>query len=349
MYKQYTIQSKGIEAMLFCLLLLVDIKAFSQHNRIKKTTVLPAHTTKSVYSGNPLFPGWYADPEARIFEHQYWIYPTYSAKYEEQVFMDAFSSPDLVHWTKHERIVDTGAVTWAKKAVWAPSITEKNGRYFLFFGANDIQNNNQLGGIGIAVSNHPQGPFKDYLGKPLIDSFHNGAQPIDQFVFQDQDGQFYLIYGGWGHCNIAKLNNDLNGFLPFDDGTRFKEITPKGYVEGPFMFLKNGRYYFMWSEGGWTGPDYSVAYAVSNSPFGPFERVGKILQQDSTIATGAGHHSIIHVPHSNNWFIVYHRHPLGDTNGNHRETCIERLQFDENGFIKPVKLTKEGVPAQPLH
>lgn len=299
-------------------------------------------------SGNPIFPGWYADPEARIFNQRYWIYPTYSAKYEEQVFLDVFSSPDLVHWTKHNRILDTAQVKWAKKAVWAPSITKKGGKYFLFFGANDIQSNNELGGIGIAVSDSPQGPFKDYLGKPLIDRFHNGAQPIDQFVFQDKDSQYYLIYGGWRHCNIAKLNADFTGFVPFDDSTIFKEITPKGYVEGPFMLYKNGRYYFMWSEGGWTGPDYSVAYAVSQSPFGPFERVGKILQQDSTIATGAGHHSVIQVPQTGKWFIVYHRHPLGDTNGNHRETCIDELQFDENGLIKPVKLTKEGVMGQPL-
>jgi beta-xylosidase len=299
-------------------------------------------------SGNPLFPGWYADPEARIYDKQYWIFPTYSARYEEQVFMDAFSSPNLVNWTKHPRIVDTAAVKWANKAMWAPSITKKDGRYFLFFGANDIQSNQEKGGIGIAVSDKPEGPFKDYLGKPLIDSFHNGAQPIDQFVFQDKDGQYYLIYGGWRHCNIAKLKNDFTGFIPFDDGTRFKEITPNGYVEGPFMFIKDGRYYFMWSEGGWTGPDYAVAYAVSQSPFGPFERVGKILQQDSTIARGAGHHSVIQVPGTDKWYIVYQRRPLGVTNGNHRETCIDEMTFDEKGFINPVKLTKEGVQGQPL-
>jgi beta-xylosidase len=58
----------------------------------------------------------------------------------------------------------------------------------------------------------------------------------------------------------------------------FKEITPDNYVEGPYMFIKNGKYYFMWSEGGWTGPDYSVAYAVGDSPFGPFKRIGKIFK-----------------------------------------------------------------------
>lgn len=298
--------------------------------------------------GNPVFPGWYADPEARIFDHQYWVYPTYSASYKEQVFLDAFSSTDLVHWKKHPRILDTANIKWAHKAIWAPSIIKKEGRYYLFFGANDIQNDLQLGGIGVAVANKPSGPFKDYIGKPLIDKFYNGAQPIDQFVFLDKDGQYYLIYGGWGHCNIAKLNKDFSGFLPFEDGNIFRDITPKGYVEGSFMFLKNNKYYFMWSEGGWTGPDYSVAYAMADSPFGPFTRIGKIMKQDSTVATGAGHHSIVHVAGSGKWYIVYHRRPLGETDGNHRVTCIDEMNFDEKGFIKPIKISLEGVRKDPL-
>jgi len=294
-------------------------------------------------SGNPLFPGWYADPEGAIFKNQYWIYPTFSAPYNKQVFLDAFSSPDLITWTKHPAVVDTAAIKWARRALWAPAIVEKQGRYYLFFGANDIQNNTEKGGIGVAVANSPAGPFTDYLGKPLVDKFHNGAQPIDQFVFHDSNGQYYLIYGGWRHCNIAKLNNDFTGFVPFDDGTVFKEITPEKYVEGPYMFVRNGKYYFMWSEGGWTGPDYSVAYAMANSPLGPFTRIGKILQQDTAIATGAGHHSIIKIPGKDQWYIVYHRRPLTEKDGNSRVTCIEHMYFDEKGFIKPVVITKQGV------
>ena len=299
-------------------------------------------------AGNPVFPGWYADPEGVVYGNEYWIYPTFSAAYNKQVFFDAFSSPDLVNWTKHSRILDTNAITWARRAMWAPAAIEKGGRYFLFFGANDIQNDQQLGGIGVAVADRPAGPFKDYLGKPLIDRFHNGAQPIDQFVFKDRDGQHYMIYGGWRHCNIARLRDDFKGFEPFADGTTFKEITPQGYVEGPFMFLRGGKYYFMWSEGGWTGPNYSVAYAMADSPLGPFKRIAKILQQDPQVATGAGHHSVIKLPGEDTWFIVYHRRPLGEKDGNHRVTCIDRMEFDEQGFIKPVKITFEGVEKRPL-
>lgn len=318
--------------ILFLLLLITPTLLFAQ----KQT------------SGNPIFPGWYADPEAIIFKNKYWIYPTYSAPYNKQVFMDAFSSSDLINWEKHTSIIDTSAIKWAKRAMWAPAIVKKGKQYFLFFGANDIQNNDQTGGIGVAVSKKPEGPFKDYLGKPLVNKFINGAQPIDQFVFKDADGQWYLIYGGWKHCNIAKLKDDFKSFIPFDDSVIFKSITPEGYVEGPVMFRRNGKYYFMWSEGGWTGPDYRVAYAVSNSPFGPFKRAGVILKQDAAIATGAGHHSVLNIPGTDEWYIVYHRRPLGETDGNHRVVCIDRMLFNNAGGIEPVKITNEGVEKRKL-
>lgn len=330
-----------------------------------KKTVSPAK------KNNPVFPGWYADPEAIIFGNQYWIYPTYSDDYGTpdrsttfskqqleaqkntinkqyliQTFFNAFSSEDLVNWKKHPHVLDIKDVSWAAYSMWAPSIIAANNRYYLFFSANDIQSDKEYGGIGVAVSDNPGGPFKDALGKPLINQFYNGAQPIDQFIFRDTDGTYYLYYGGWRHCNVVKLSDDLLSLVPFPDGKQFLEITPENYVEGPFMFKRNGKYYLMWSEGGWTGPDYSVAYAIGDSPLGPFKRISKILQQDMQVATGAGHHSVINIPGTDEWYIVYHRRPLNTTNGNHRETCIDRMYFDENGMILPVKITVEGVPAR---
>ena len=299
-------------------------------------------------SGNPLFEGWYADPEGIILNDEYWIFPTYSDKYEKQIFMDAFSSTDLVNWTKHERIIDNKAVKWVWRAMWAPAIVKKDNKYFLFFGGNDIQNDNEYGGIGVSVADRPEGPYQDYLGRPLIDKIYNRAQPIDQFVFQDKDGSYYMYYGGWGRCNVVKLNDDFTGLLPFEDGTYYREVTPENYTEGPFMFIRDGKYYFMWSEGGWGGPDYSVAYAIADNPFGPFKRIGKILQQDPEIATGAGHHSVIHEPKSDKYYIIYHRRPLTETDGNHRVTCIDEMTFDEHGYINPVKITFEGVKSNPL-
>lgn len=304
---------------------------------------------KKQYAGNPVIQGWNADPEAKIFEGQYWIYPTYSAPYDEQVHMDAWSSKDLVDWIKHPDIIDTSSIKWAKRAMWAPAVTEMGGKYYFFFGANDIHDDKkEIGGIGVGVADKPEGPFKDYLGKPLIGKIYNGAQPIDQFIFKDKDGQYYIIYGGWQHCNIVKLNKDFTGFIPFDDGVTYKSITPQDYVEGSVMFTRKGKYYLMWSEGGWGGPNYRVAYAISNAPTGPFKRIGVVLQQDPKIATGAGHHSVIQVPGTDEWYIVYHRRPLTETDANHRVTCIDHMYFDGDGLIKPIKITNESVTAVPL-
>ena len=204
----------------------------------KPETPMPLKT-----SGNPIVAGWYADPEIGVFNNRYWVFPTYSANYDEQTFFDAFSSPDLVNWTKHPRIVSTDNIGWAKRALWAPCAIEKDGKYYLFFGANDLQRpggplydpnnpNNHQGGIGVAVADQPEGPYRDHLGKPLIADFHHDAQPIDQAVFKAPDGKYYFYYGGWGHCNVGVLNADFTGFVPFQDGNcstkSRRRVTSKG-------------------------------------------------------------------------------------------------------------------------
>jgi hypothetical protein len=104
----------------------------------------------------------------------------------------------------------------------------------------------------------------------------------------------------------------------------------------------------MWSEGGWTGPSYAVAYAMADSPLGPFKRIGKVLVQDPAIATGAGHHSVLQVPGTDEWYIIYHRRPKGRKGANDRVVCIDKMEFDEQGLIKPVKITVDGVEPRPL-
>ena len=344
--------------------------------RISSVTLAIAAILQSTVAGssNPVVAGWYADPEVRIFAGRYWLYPTYSdhgakpevlkrfsaqqkaarqrrsvrPSYKMQTFFDAFSSPDLVHWTKNEHVFDVRNAAWAAYAIWAPSVLAVNKRYYMFFSANDIQGDAELGGIGLAVSDHPGGPFKDVIGKPLIGAFHNGAQPIDPFAYRDRDGQVYLFYGGWRHCNVVRLSADLKRLVPFADGTTYKEVTPPGYVEGSFMIERHGVYYLMWSEGDWTGPDYSVGYATAPSPTGPFKPMGKILSQDLRIARGAGHNSVVNVPGTDDWYIVYHRRPLNTDRGEHRQIAIDRLVFAADGHIEPVVMTNKGVGPRPF-
>ncbi|HWU11621.1 MAG TPA: family 43 glycosylhydrolase [Streptomyces sp.] len=289
-------------------------------------------------AGNPLVEGWYADPDVVVYDDRFWIFPTTSRRYSEQTFMDAFSSTDMVTWTKHSKVLDIADVPWAKYALWAPAPVFRNGKYYLYFAANDIQDNSEHGGIGVAVADRPEGPYKDAIGGPLISQFHNGAQPIDQDVFIDDDGQAYMYYGGWGHANVVKLNPDMTSLGTFPDGSTYKEITPENYVEGSFMFKRGGTYYMMWSEGGWTGPDYSVSYAMSDSPTGPFKKIDRVLAQDPSVARGSGHNSVINVPGTDIWYIVYHRRPLSETDGNHRALAYDRIHFNSDGTIRPVTM-----------
>jgi beta-xylosidase len=278
---------------------------------------------------NPVFPGWYADPELHHFEGRYYIYPTYSAAYEDQTFFEVWASDDLTNWTNEGRILEFKAVHWStNRAAWAPSVTFKNNRYYLYFSAGDGA------GIGVAVSDSPTGPFKDALGQPLINEYHHGAQPIDAHAFIDDDGKAYLYYGGWKHAVVVELGEDMISTVG-----EFHEITPEHYVEGPFMVKRNGTYYFMWSEGSWGDASYSVAYAKSDSPFGPFVRHGKVLESDPKVGNSAGHHSVLQIPGPDEWIIAYHRRPIDETARDHRVTCLERMFFDVNGDIVPVVLT----------
>lgn len=344
---------------LYKILFFVIVALVSLSCKTRNEPVLKGEGQPKLMSGNPIFNGWYADPEGIVLENEYWIFPTYSDDYDKQLHFDAFSSPDLVHWQKHENIVDTSVIKWAKQAMWAPSVVEKNGSFYFFFSANDVQRPsrpgwdpentiNHYGGIGIAVAPHPGGPYEDYLGKPIIDGFYNDAQPIDQFVYKDSDGKYYIIYGGWGHCNLGILNDDFTGFMNLENDSLFMEITPEGYVEGPFIFKRKGVYYFMWSEGGWTNDTYTVAYAMGDKITGPYKRMGTILKSDKNIATGAGHNSAVNVPGTDDWFIIYHRRPIPNEDRDHRVTCIDKLSFNEDGTIMPVIMTFEGVEPHPL-
>ncbi|KAJ8126172.1 hypothetical protein O1611_g7466 [Lasiodiplodia mahajangana] len=189
-------------------------------------------------AGNPFVDGWYADPGSAIYDGVFWVYSTSSRVPGEQTYIDAFSSPDLINWTKHLSVLTIANVAWATKALGTPTPISRNGKYYLYFSANNIQEDEigAVGGIGVAVANKPDGPFVDAIGKPLIGKYHNDAQPIDPDVFvDDADGRAYIYYGGHSHANIVVLNEDMISLGTFEDGAIFKEITPKNYANGPRM------------------------------------------------------------------------------------------------------------------
>ena len=324
--------------------------------RMKMNLTLAVIAVSAVTVANPIFDGWYADPQIRYYDGSYWVFPTVSAAYGRQTSFDAFSSKDMTKWEKHPCILSTNEVKWAKGAMWAPDAHEVDGRYYIFFSANDPypasgrKEDGEIcdraairgyGGIGVAVSECPQGPYRDLIGKPLIDRFWNCAQPIDQYVFRYKDS-WYMIYGGWGRCNLVKLANDFKSLVPFEDGKIWRDFTPPQYVEGSVIFERNEKWYFMYSSGSWTKDDYCVNYAMSDSPFGVFEFKGRVLNSQLPLATGAGHHSVIRIPDTDEWRICYHRRPIPSKGRDHRVVAIDRLDFACDGSIKPIIMTDHG-------
>ncbi|WP_369240692.1 family 43 glycosylhydrolase [Streptomyces sp. R21] len=294
----------------------------------KRTWTVSALTMKS-----PVLPGLNADPNIVRFGDTFYMYPTTDGfdGWSGTQFK-AYSSTDLVHWKDHGVILDLGPdVSWADSRAWAPTMAEKDGKYYFYFCAD--------ANIGVAVSDSPTGPFKDALGKPLLKAGDFSGQMIDPAVFTDDDGQSYLYFGN-GHAYVVPLGADMTSL----DTSKIKDITPSGYNEGSFVIKRKGTYYFMWSENDTRDENYRVAYATGPSPTGPWTKQGVILSKDlSQGIKGTGHHSVVHVPDTDDWYIAYHRFAIPGGDGTHRETTVDKMEFDSDGLIKKVVPTLTSV------
>nr|WP_100444534.1 family 43 glycosylhydrolase [Glycomyces xiaoerkulensis] len=289
----------------------------------------------------PTLPGLYADPNIVRFGDTYYLYPTTDGfdgwsgtQYR------AFSSTDLVNWTDHGVILDVAAdVSWADNSAWAPGIEEKNGRYYFYFSGGRASGDTSKH-LGVAVSDSPTGPFTDALGHPLVSAGDYAGQAIDPALFTDSGGQSYL-YWGQGASHQVPLNDDMTSF----DASQVRTYNPPDYNEGAFVIERDGTYYFMWSEDDTRSEDYRVNYATGSSPLGPWsDPAGVILAKDlSQGIKGTGHHSVVRVPGTDEWYIAYHRFAIPDGDGTHREVMIDRLHFEADGSIRPVVPTLNGI------
>ncbi|MFK0116132.1 family 43 glycosylhydrolase [Streptomyces sp. NPDC090994] len=295
-------------------------------------------TVEAVPTRSPVLPGLTADPDVHYLDGEYWIYPTTDGfRGWSGTRFSAYSSKDLVHWRDRGVILDLGPdVPWADSHAWAPAITERDGKYWFYFCAEQQ--------IGVAVADSPAGPFEDALGEPLIGRTDFAGQMIDPAVFTDTDGQPYLYWGN-GHGYVVPLGDDMVSFDP----EAVRDITPADFREGSFVIERGGTYYFMWSEDDTRSEDYHVAYATGPSPLGPWTKRGTILSKRPEYGIlGTGHHSVVNTPGTDDWYIVYHRfalngpgRPGGD--GTHRETTVDRLEFAADGSIVPVVPTLGSV------
>lgn len=220
-------------------------------------------------------------------------------------------------------------------------------KYYFFFSAHNPTLNKKT--LGVAVAENPTGPFKA-SAKPLFTTT-SGGQMIDSDVFTDPvSGQTYLYYGN-GQLHYRLLSDDMLSVC----ATEYT-ITPEGgtlndyaFREGVYVFYRNGKYYFLWSVDDTGSPNYHVAYGTSTSPTGPIS----VAQQPIVIAQdpdnqiyGTAHNSIVNIPGTDEWYIVYHRinkKYLSNGPGYHREVCADKLTFNADGTIARITPTRRGI------
>lgn len=317
-------------------------------------------------AGNPILPGYFADPTIRQFGDTFYIYATTDGSGAGFGPAQCWASRDLCHWTL--RPMNWPTSHW----IWAPDVMQhSDGKYYMVYC--------QPCNLYIGQSDTPVGPWHNLLadhadtvirrmevggpqaqalghdydneGQPIwvYDRYVEGAITLDGQTFTDDDGSVYVYWGTWGiykgfGCGVGKASADLRTFTQ----TRLIPNTEaKDFFEAPFVLKRGGLYYLMYSSASCHDSTYHVQYATSTHPMGPYQYQGTILQTsaDGTVH-GPGHHSVLTMP-DGSYYIVYHRHDNPHSNrGFHRQVCMDRLTFDASGRISPIVPTHTGVRPQ---
>lgn len=301
------------------------------------------------FAANPLVKHIFtADPAARVFGDRVYVYTSHdqaNATYWDMDDWELLSTTDFETWKDHGAIFTLKGFSWASKYAWAPDCVAANGKYYLFLPVDRTK-------IGVAVSDSPEGPFVDAIGKPLLDSAtlpEAGREPIDPCVLIDDDGLAYL-YFGCREAKVVKLDRSLTQFSGKVQDVAFLDpegkpipvaaagknpVLPQGYGEAPFVFKRAGKYYFVYSNG-WAKSS-TLVYAIGEAPTGPFTYVGKVMEHVPCVT----HHGSI-IPYHNKWYIFYHTSELSNGHTHRRAVCVDELTFDDQGHIKTVTATQTG-------
>jgi beta-xylosidase len=291
---------------------------------MKKTVVLLWLATGLVAKAQkPILPDFYADPAVHYWKGKVWIYPTHdvpgSNTWGNLFEWHSFSSKDLVHWTDHGVMFDLNDITWANKKAYAADCIRYRKKYYFYFTANYQ--------IGVAVGSQPAGPFKDALGKPLIAEGEGGAKAMDPCIFIDDGGQRYLYYGQNTLC-VVKLKKDM-----ISKEGPIQQLQVPNYHEGIWVHKKDGLYYLSYPSEKGDKVANLLEYSVGRSPLGPFEYKGVIMDNRSRNV----HHSIVKI--KDKWYLFYH---VEGPSPYERRVCVEYLEYNADGTIRPVSMTAAG-------
>jgi len=242
-----------------------------------------------------------------------------------------FSSTDLQKWTEYPVPMRITDFTWAKSGdAFAGHVAERNGRYYWYISTN-------WSGIGVAVADRPEGPFRDALGKPLLTNADCFASThawacIDPAVFIDDDGQAWIFWGN-GECYYAKLKDSM---VEIDGEIKQLDFDGFRFTEAPWVHKHNGRYYLTYA----TEFPEKIAYAVADAVTGPYTYKG--ILNEIAGNSNTNHQAI--VEHKGQWHFIYHNGAINPDGGSYsRSVCIDRLHYHPDGTLKRIQMTSEGV------
>ncbi len=301
-------------------------------------TAAMATLATTAMAQNPLVTHMYtADPTARVHEGKLYVYPSSDMVPPEGVDMPRFCMPGYhafslengSTWKDHGWVLKENDVPWGVRdeyAMWAPDCIEKDGKYYYYYPARPA-NDNAFRRIGVGVSDSPVGPFK------WEKNFIEGVSGIDPGLLLDDDNQAYLFWGGGHELYGAPLSDDMKSIT--QAGIKIEGL-PAGYKEGSFPIKKDGVYYLTFAH---VFPEegYTIGYATSDKPLGPYTYRGKIMDN---INNGTNHHSI--VQYNGQWILFYHFWHISGFN-KLRSMCADYMEFKTDGTIRKVKPTLRGI------
>lgn len=297
-------------------------------------------TLKVEVMANPVIEDFHADPDI-IFSQKtgkFYIYAATDNGTDSSAGIDVFSSSDLVNWQKEGQAFDDG---------YAPTVIEKqtNGQYKYFMYYNTDSKDENKKHIGLAVSDRPTGPFKDY--GIIVTGSETGSALYPDVYTDEVTGKTYLYWND-GDLMVCELDNNIPS-----DGTSVNITAISTGLSSNYapvhVFCRNGIYYFLWNNSTNGNTENSIIYGTSTSPVGPVTMTSNNIILSSVPDAGiygTGNCAVIRVPGEDEWYLVYQRinkNHIDEEPAAHHEICIDRLTFNEDGSIAQTTATEQGI------
>lgn len=288
--------------------------------------------------GNPIIKHKYtADPAALVYKDRVYLYTGHDQAPKEKNFYEmhewlAFSSNDLKTWTEHPVPLKVKDFKWSKGDAWAGQVIERNNKFYWYVCTEHIKGGKA---IGVAIADSPIGPFSDTRGTALVTNEMTKATSItwddlDPTVWVDDDGQAYLFWGNTV-CYYAKLKDNMMEL----DGP-IATIDIPAFTEAPWIHKRGDYYYLSYA----TGFPEKIAYAMSKNIKGPWEYKGILNEVAGNSNTN--HQAIIHFKEKD--YFIYHNGAINTDGGSFRRSvCIDRLFYNNDGTIRRIIMTSEGI------